>query len=86
MIDKNYIRSTTVPVIKLTFDLSECLKDREYSSELPYVDFDNVNPSLRKLKVDISLDDKSMVDDHKGMRAADFIQNKLINYPILLPV
>ena len=86
LIDKNYIRSTTVPVIKLTFDLSECLKDREYSSELPYVDFDNVNPSLRKLKVDISLDDKSMVDDHKGMRAADFIQNKLINYPILLPV
>lgn len=85
------IPNTQVPIIKLKFDLSEYYDDRmKYDqSALPYVNFDSIeaiNPKLKVLAVDISICDSFEGKEHQGIRAAYFVESKLIEYPILKPV
>lgn len=59
---------------------------REDPNRLPFVDFENLDHHLRTLAVDISLTESVNGNDHQGIKAAQFVENSLIQYPILTPV
>lgn len=91
LVKTQLILNTQVPIIKMKFDLSEYYDEKmKYDpSALPYVNFesiDSINPHLKELAVDISICDSFHGNEHQGIRAAYFVETKLIEYPILRPV
>lgn len=82
------ISETTVPIIKLSFDLLEYYDEvvKDNPSRLPLVDFKNLDKNLKTLAVDISMTCNANGTDHHGIKAAGFVQNCLMEFPILTPV
>mmetsp|Transcript_29253 Transcript_29253/g.33518 ORF Transcript_29253/g.33518 Transcript_29253/m.33518 type:complete len:282 (+) Transcript_29253:474-1319(+) len=85
------IVDTQVPIIKLEFCLEEYYNDKLSHGimNLPYINFsseESINPVLRVLAVDISICDSFNTDEHQGMKAANFIESNLIEYPVLKSV
>jgi DNA polymerase sigma len=91
MSESKKILPTQVPIIKLTFSLSDYYdeKMKHDKTALPYVNFDSIealNPKLKELAVDISICDSFDGAEHQGIRAAYFVETNLIQYPILRSV
>ena len=85
------ILNTQVPIIKLTFNLSEYYDECNYSGQntLPYINFDSIdsiNPHLKELSVDISISDSFDESSHLGLLQSNFVKEKLQEYPVLRPV
>jgi DNA polymerase sigma len=56
---------------------------------LPYIDFDSINsinPHLKNLAVDISMWDSFNGVEHQGIKAANFVESNLNQFPILRSV
>lgn len=85
------ILNTKVPIIKLTFNLSEYYDTftKNGNKSLPYVNFDSIdsiNPHLKELSVDISIWDSFNSSEHLGLLQSKFVRDKLEEYPALRPV
>lgn len=82
---------TQVPIIKLSFSLSEYydLRSKQEPGVLPFLNFDAmdaINPNLKELAVDISICDSFENIEHQGIKAAYFVETNLAQYPVLRPV
>ena len=85
------ILNTQVPIIKLTFNLTEYYEQcsNNENSVLPYINFesiDSINPHLKELSVDVSISDTFDDFSHLGLLQSNFVREKLEEYPVLRPV
>ena len=88
LVKSSKILYTQVPIIKLTFNLTEFYKESVNSGllNLEEIDFDSINPRLKELAVDISICDSYESSEHQGIKAAYFVKNCISEYPVLRPV
>lgn len=85
------ILNTKVPIIKLTFNLSEYYDECSNlgTNVLPYINFDSIdsiNPHLKELSVDISISDIFDESSHLGLLQSNYVREKLQEEPVLRPV
>lgn len=88
LVKSSKILYTQVPILKLTFSLTELFNEsvKLGMKNLEEIDFNSINPWLKELAVDISIWDSYDSFEHQGIKAAYFVKNWIDEYPVLRSV